>query len=156
MSQNEKIAKGGCLCGAVRFEARGEPFGANHCHCLSCRKHTGAPVVTLSGWTADQVSFSGTPRKIYNSSEGIGRAFCPECGTPLTWEGISSTGVGAIFEIHISAFDDPNLFPPTSHTNEGERIAWFDIADELPRFTEWDEGNGPDHIGPAMKVLIKI
>ena len=151
MSQNEKSASGGCLCGAVRFEVSGEPFGSNHCHCLSCRKHTGAPVVTLSGWKADQVTFSGTPRKIYSSSEGVGRAFCPECGTPLTWEGVSSTGIGAIFEIHISAFDDPTLFPPTYHTNEGERIPWFDIADTLPRFIEWDEGNGPDHVGPRVK-----
>ena len=147
-----KIAKGGCLCGAVRFEAKGEPFGANHCHCLSCRKHTGAPVVTLSGWKADQITFSGKARKIYNSSEGVGRAFCPECGTPLTWEGISSSGIGAIVEIHISTFDDQTLFLPTSHMHDGERIPWFDVADNLPRYTVWDDGNPPAHIGPKSKI----
>ena len=36
--------EGGCLCGAVRFVATGQPESVAWCHCQSCRKHSGAPV----------------------------------------------------------------------------------------------------------------
>ena len=32
---------GSCLCGAVRYEATGEPKRFVHCHCSRCRKATG-------------------------------------------------------------------------------------------------------------------
>ena len=86
MSDDTKMT-GGCMCGAVRYETTGESFKVIHCHCQSCRKHNGAPVVTLAGFNADQVKFIGDERKIYESSPGVGRAFCGKCGTPLTWEG---------------------------------------------------------------------
>ena len=133
---------GGCLCGAVRFETTGDSFGVIHCHCRSCRKHNGAPVVTLAGFMADQVEFSGIERKIYQSSPGVGRAFCGDCGTPLTWEGVSSNQGGPIVEFHISTFDNPDVLVPGAHSFDSERIAWFDIADTLPRY-EGFSGDGP-------------
>ena len=142
MSEATDKASGGCMCGAVRYEASGEPFSVTHCHCLSCRKHTGAPVVTLLGYTANQVKFSGDERKIYESSPGVGRAFCGNCGTPLTWEGDSSDQGGPIFEFHISTFDNPDVLVPSAHSFDSERIAWFEVADNLPRY-EGFSGDSP-------------
>ncbi len=105
---------GGCMCGAVRYETTGESFGVIHCHCRSCRKHNGGPVVTLAGFKADQVTFSGDERKIYESSPGVGRAFCGKCGTPLTWEG-DGGDLGPILEFHISTFDNPDVLVPSAH-----------------------------------------
>ena len=48
---------GGCLCGEVRYEAVGEPMAIAYCHCASCRKHTGAPVVAWVAFESDRVSF---------------------------------------------------------------------------------------------------
>jgi hypothetical protein len=47
MSSATEQLEGGCLCGAVRFVATGQPKGIYWCHCQSCRRHTGAPVVVL-------------------------------------------------------------------------------------------------------------
>ncbi len=152
MSEEEKM-HGGCLCGAVKFETSGPTFGVNHCHCKSCRKHTGAAVVTLAGYMQDKVEFTGDERKIYESSEGVGRSFCGKCGTPLTWEGVSSTRGGPIFEIHISTFDNPDVLIPNGHSFDSERISWFDIADNLPRFEEFNgDGTALRH-GPIDKGL---
>lgn len=139
MSDDTKM-KGSCLCGAVRYETRGDPFAVTHCHCHSCRKHNGAAVVTLAGFKADQVDFSGDPRKVYASSPGVVRAFCSKCGTPLTWEG-DGGDLGPIVEFHISTFDNPEILVPTSHAFESERISWFDVADNLPRYEGFAEAS---------------
>ena len=151
MSDDVKMT-GGCMCGAVRYEATGKPFAINHCHCRSCRKHNGAAVVTLVGFAADQVRFSGDERKIYESSPGVGRAFCGNCGTPLTWEGIGSESE-PIFELHISTFDNPDDLVPTAHTFDSERIRWFDVADNLPRYSEFMDEKPPLRHGPVKTGL---
>lgn len=134
MSSDQKMT-GGCMCGAVRYEVTGEPFLVSHCHCQSCRKHNGAPVVTLAGYKSGQVGFEGDERRIYESSPGVGRAFCGACGTPLTWEGDSGEEeLGFIVELHLSTFDDPERLVPTGHAFYPERISWFDTADSLPRY----------------------
>ena len=86
MGDKTETGAGGCLCGAVRFQAAGEPVVTGHCHCSDCRRHNGGPVVTLVIFPADKVRFTVGERKIYQSSPGLGRAFCGQCGTPLTIE----------------------------------------------------------------------
>jgi hypothetical protein len=151
MSDATKMT-GGCMCGAVRYETTGDSFGVNHCHCESCRKHNGAPVVTLAGFKADQVAFSGDERKIHESSPGVGRAFCGKCGTPLTWEG-DGEELGPIFEMHLSTFDNPDLMVPTAHAFYPERVSWFDIADNLPRYKEFADDSAPLRHGPVEEGL---
>ena len=106
---------GGCMCGAVRYDTTGESFSIAHCHCHSCRKQDGAPVVTIAGFRVDQVNFSG-----------VGRAFCEKCGTPLTWEG-DYGDLGSIVEFHISTFDNSDALIPTAHLFNPERIQWFEV-----------------------------
>ena len=43
MERDSHTVTGGCMCGAVRYKASGEAVSVIHCHCLSCRRHTGAP-----------------------------------------------------------------------------------------------------------------
>ncbi len=152
MNSEKKTTTGGCMCGAVRYEATGEPLVVAHCHCSSCRRHTGAPVVTFVAFEAHQVRYPKGKRKIYNSSPGVGRAFCGECGTPLTWEGKSLLFAGKfITEFHISTLDDPLACVPDRHWFDSERIAWFDTTDNLPRYRELDgQGIEPDHNGPTL------
>ncbi len=120
------------MCGAVRYEATGEPARIINCHCTDCRKHTGAPMATLPVYPAGQVTFSGQERTIYASSEETGRAFCPKCGTSLTFEA-NLRGYGPLVAVHISTFDDPDALAPTHHSFYASRIAWFDVVDDLPR-----------------------
>lgn len=133
MGENAGPITGGCMCGAVRYEMTEGPIRVLNCHCPSCRKHTGAPSAALAVCTLDQVGFSGDERRVYASSPGVGRGFCGTCGTPLTWE-TEFGDLGRVCAIHISTFDDPEPLRPDAHSFYAERIPWFDIADDLPRY----------------------
>jgi hypothetical protein len=126
------------MCGAVRYETTAASFATNYCHCASCRKHTGAPVVAFVGYKRDQVTFTKGERKIYESSPGVGRAFCGQCGTSLTWEGDGGE-LGPLVEILVSTLDNPEDFAPQSHVLHGERLPWFETTDSLPRYRVLDD-----------------
>ena len=143
------ITTGGCMCGETRFEAKGEPIDIAYCHCSDCRGYTGAPVVTWIAFDAQNVQFLKGERKKFESSPGIHWGFCPSCGTSLTWEGNSVTYSGnPIVEVHASTLDDPNEHIPTKHWFDSERLPWFDIADNLPRFHRLDVDTEATHQGP--------
>jgi len=136
------------MCGAVRYETQGGPSRVLHCHCQSCRSHTGAPMATLAVFKADQVHFSGNDRKVYQSAPRVERAFCANCGTSLTWETVLGDE-GQLCALHISTCDNPNALTPTGHTFYPERISWFEVADDLPRHEGFFAGSKPLHYGPA-------
>lgn len=84
----EKTLSGGCLCGAVRFEASGPFRDVVVCHCGQCRKWHGA----APGYTAvDQPRFRLTAGedklRWFDSSADAKRGFCQICGSSLFWQG---------------------------------------------------------------------
>jgi hypothetical protein len=81
-------------------------------------------------------------------SPGVGRAFCANCGTPLTWE-TSFADLGPVCALHISTFDDPDALVPTAHSFYPERISWFDVADSLPRYESFVKDGTLVCHGPA-------
>ena len=105
-------------------------------------------MVTLAGYKAEQVEWSGDQRKFYESSPGANRGFCGKCGTPLTWEG-DGDELGMIVELHISTLDDPEALIPTGHAFYPERISWMDTADDLPRYEGFVGYSEPLQHGPS-------
>ena len=128
----ERISEGGCMCGTIRYKAVGEPLGSGYCHCNSCRQHTGAPLVAYVVFTTKQVQWLSTEPARYESSAGIFRAFCRDCGTSLTWEGNHEGD--KLIEFHVGSLDNPAEFPANEHTHYSEKISWLELADTLPRF----------------------
>ena len=86
MMSNKATASRGCMCGAVRYELTGDPIWRGYCHCHSCRRHTGAPVVAWVTLKSESVKWIKGERTHYESSPGKFRGFCRDRGTPLTWE----------------------------------------------------------------------
>ncbi len=143
---NETVT-GRCLCGATRLRARGPARWVAHCHCLSCRRATGAPLTTYVCLAADGFAFEGEAPRVYQSSPGVERRFCARCGSPLTYQGERWPGE---VHVHVSVLERPQDFPPRLHAYAAERIPWLEIHDDLPRFESVGGGGAqPVAYGPA-------
>ena len=129
-----QAALGGCLCGAVRYRVSGAPSNSMICHCQTCRRAAGAPLVAwVTFFTRDFVLTKGQPGS-FRSSESVRRTFCPACGTPLTYEHADSP---KSVDITTCSLDDPQAFPPTHHSWLSHDLAWVKSGDGLPAFQEW-------------------
>ena len=104
---------GGCLCGAVRIVASGEPYRVGLCHCLDCRKHHGALFHASAVFPAAAVVVTG------ETGEYLGRHFCPRCGSPVF--GVTGDEV----EVNLGTLDQPNQFVPTYELWTVRREAWL-------------------------------
>lgn len=105
MDESTTTATGGCLCGAVRFAARGFASPLTACHCLTCQRWGGGPYLSVSV-EPDAVAWTGGPVSTYASSEWAERGFCPACGTHLFFR---LTPSGA-YDLPLGLFDaDPGL-----------------------------------------------
>lgn len=142
-------AAGGCLCGRVRFAAVGAPKWVAHCHCQSCRRHTGSAVATFVGFERTQVTFENPTRSLFASSPGVSRSFCNACGTPIAYEAESAPG-----EIHLylGTFDDPGVHVADRHVFYAERVPWFEVHDDLPRHAAGGS-DPPTRYGPAEQPV---
>ena len=124
MSEGARLYTGGCLCGAVRYEARGEPLYAGHCYCSDCRKASGSGFAPFMGFAASALRFSGETRVFTSKAANGGdadRNFCPVCGS-LVFGGI----VGEVEQhtIYAGSLDDPSRFRPTMVIFNRDRPEW--------------------------------
>lgn len=126
--------KGGCLCGAVRYEV-GAPmlFGGN-CYCLDCRKtsssHSASMAVPIAA-----VNVAGEVRE-YSSLGGSGnpvtRVFCPVCGTGLFSKGARP----GVMMVKAGTLDDPEQFKPMASIYVSCAPSWDQPPADLPAFEE--------------------
>lgn len=100
---------GGCQCGTVRFQVDGELHYAAVCHCPSCRKSAGAPIVGWALFEADCLQTDRSRLSVYKSSPGVRRSFCGHCGTTLFFEADYLEG---LVDITTESFDDPDSVRP--------------------------------------------
>ncbi|RCW27350.1 hypothetical protein DFR48_103313 [Ciceribacter lividus] len=75
---------GGCLCGGVTYDVRGELRPVVACHCHQCRKTSGHYVAATQAAQAD-VTIRGDTLRWFRSSDTAERGFCGNCGSNLFW-----------------------------------------------------------------------
>jgi len=125
---------GGCACGAIRFKITAPLMGVGVCHCTDCQKASGGPpnYTALAPATAFEVT-KGEAR-VYvskgDSGEDVGRAFCPDCGTPL-W----SLPPNAPFRpVKLGALDDNADLTPSLHLYVASAPPWHLMHQGAPTF----------------------
>ncbi|MGH6860020.1 MAG: GFA family protein [Phyllobacterium sp.] len=126
---NKPVYAGGCQCGAVRFHVEGKLGEPSICHCRMCQKAFGnffAPLVSVR--EADLQWTRGEPKR-FQSSNHVKRGFCPECGTPLTYEAPDGTALA------IASFDHPEELAPTVQWGLEGKLPYVDGLSSLPGHT---------------------
>jgi hypothetical protein len=126
-----RILTGGCLCGAVRYETTGEPTLLCCCHCESCRKAAGAPMVPWGTYRTTQFVVTRGRIAEFRSSPPVTRGHCADCGTSLTYR--HETRPGEI-DVTLASFDDAAALAPTAHIWVQDKLPWVTLADGLPQF----------------------
>lgn len=125
--------RGGCLCGAVRFEGRLPTKFVAHCHCLNCTRAHGAGCVTWAGFSADRFEVVTGVERVsrYRAETGATRSFCSSCGTTMLYE--SERWAGQV-HVAVACMDDELDRLPTGHVYADRARPWCPITDDLPRY----------------------
>src|SRR5262245_42443343 len=100
--------EGGCVCGGLRYRLEEEPTDRNDCHCIDCRRSSGAPYVTWGTVRRDRMTLlAGSLRSIPHADRI--RSFAACCGTHLFFaDELESESIDAT----IASLDDPTPFAP--------------------------------------------
>lgn len=126
------VRKGYCLCKKTTWEFTGEITWSNYCHCDDCRRNCAAPIVAWFGVPLTNFKWAGQAPKTYESSKGVYRHFCKNCGSPLGFEADHYPGGMALYA---ASLEDPSNFAPTFHVNYESKLPWLGIHDELTKRT---------------------
>lgn len=124
MGRTTRRYSGGCLCGALRWEAEGEPDYAGYCCCGDCRKASGSGFMPFMSFKAGVLRFNGRSSvSICTSARGTEavRNSCPECHSLVFGGRLGHTGEHTLYA---GSLDDPSLFRPTLAIFTRDRPDW--------------------------------
>ena len=131
MAEETRILSGGCLCGAVRYEAVGEPQYSGLCFCEDCRRASGGGSVPYMGFPRRAFRVSGETRQVRSalkSGRVATRNICPTCGSLLFG---GEYGVSEQHTVYAGTLDDPSQFRPTHAIMTRGKPEWALIPEGL-------------------------
>jgi hypothetical protein len=104
---------GGCLCGAVRFDASNVPATYSICHCAPCRRWTGSALLEVSIKTEDLTWHGAEHIATRASSDWAERAWCRSCGTNVYFRHTRRDKWFGTTDLPLGLFDDASGFALT-------------------------------------------
>ena len=129
---SDEIINGGCLCGAIRYQASRRINDAMVCHCRNCQRLSGSAFWVSTLYPRENFQLTQGEVVWYSSSELLDRAFCGTCGSQLF--GLYSTPeFSGWISISLGSHDDPNAVPAESHLGVESQQAWLKLDDDLPK-----------------------
>ena len=120
---------GRCFCKSIRFEVDGPEKFACFCYCESCQRAAGAPVVAWATYKKASFNVLSGSIRWRESSPGVTRGHCADCGTSISYE--NQTRPGEI-DIAVNVLDDPGSLEMRAHIWTEDKPAWMSIGDSLP------------------------
>jgi hypothetical protein len=106
------VMKGGCLCGAVRYEAA-DPVVTALCHCKHCQRISGSAYSVNVLFPEGSMHIEGATQYYLDTGDSGGhlqRHFCPKCGSSLYTK---ADAVPGIIILKAGTLDDTTSVKPT-------------------------------------------
>jgi hypothetical protein len=126
--------RGGCACGAIRYEIAAEPMFGGQCQCLDCQHESGGGHTSFMAFPADAVKLIGSPRYYEvkaDSGNMVQRGFCATCGSPVIGR---TSGLPHMTTISAGSLDDPSVFKAGFVVYTSRAHAWDRVDPALPSF----------------------
>jgi hypothetical protein len=131
----ESPLRGGCGCGAVRFEVRAPLVSARYCHCHRCQHRTGTSCSASAriGRGDFEIVSGAEAIRSWEPEGGMPKAYCVECGSHL----FSGSLEDDFVSVRLGAVDgDPGIRPERRQW-VSSAAPWEPIPDDgLPRYDE--------------------
>ena len=128
------LLRGGCSCGAVRYQVPDEFLYAWNCHCSRCRASTGSAFKSLAGIEREKLEITaGADKLLVVGDDVLNDTRCGSCGSFL----FSVVRDGAYVHVGMGSLIDVPSIRPTAHIFVGSKAHWFEISDDLPQFEEY-------------------
>jgi hypothetical protein len=125
---------GGCLCGALRYQAEGEPLFAGHCYCADCRKASGSGFIPFMVFPAAAFSVTGATVEqrstSFRGTEAV-RSRCAACFS-LVFGG--EYGKDDSHTVYAGSLDTPEHFRPALAIFTRGRPEWAALPAGLAVF----------------------
>jgi hypothetical protein len=128
-SSRGKIATGGCLCGAVRYEVDGPLRDVVECHCAMCRRTHGHVAAYTAAAKASVRLVESRGLKWFTSSDFARRGFCAECGGSVFWERTA----GDLVSIAAGTLDPPTGLSTTLQIFVEDAGDYYTVRTDIPR-----------------------
>ena len=144
LEKSTRNYQGGCLCGAIRYEVRGQPLVVAHCHCEDCQRSSGAGHSTGAMFPVDRFRLTGQTAEyelVSDKGTKVTRVFCPACGSPVFG---CNTGMVGYVTITLGTLDDASGFAPQVVIFDRNRKPWDTMDESLPTFAaqpDWQPGD---------------
>lgn len=135
-------SRGGCLCGAVRYEVTAPLDSISICHCSVCRRVHGE-AAAYTRCAAEALVLVEARGLAHAEKDGATYSFCRECGSQLFWRRPERGTVG----IAAGSLAEPTGLAIRHHIWVDSAADWELISDDLPRYPEGSPRTPPP--GPA-------
>lgn len=123
--------RGHCFCRKVRYSISGPVRDLCYCHCESCRRAVGSVFVAWGTVDAGAFEVLAGRLSIVNSSKGVSRGFCAECGSSLTYQNALRSGE---LDFTLVSLEDPSMYAPKAHIWVEDKLPWVKINDGLTQY----------------------
>ena len=131
---------GGCLCGAVRYEARSPLLDILVCHCHECRRWAGRAWAATAATAADltitgEVIWRPSPHSAFRAKRGN----CAGCGSCLFWRAEDGPRVA----IGAGTLDDPSGLLIAAHIWVEQGADWEAPSGGVPAYPRGYPADAP-------------
>jgi len=116
-------ARGGCLCGAVRYEVTGPLRDVVVCHCSRCLRTHGHAAAYSACARRDLVLEPSDALRWYEFDDRS-RGFCGECGASLFWSAAERDTIS----IAAGTLDRPTGLKTVAHIYTRDHADYYEIT----------------------------